>query len=53
MLRRKGMFRFNQVHTDRELLFPTIREWLSSLLYEKYVDNFIEAGLDDFEFLAL
>ena len=53
MLRRKGMFRFNMVHFDRKLEFPSIKTWLTSLCFEKYYDNFIEAGLDDFEYMVL
>ena len=52
-LTRKGLFTFSKVYPNMRLEYPSVKEWLTCLGYEEYLQNFIDSGFDDLEFIVL
>ncbi len=41
------------MHSNSRLEFPKVQEWLASLGYEEYLENFLDNGFDDLEYMIL
>jgi len=53
MFQRKGVFQFNNIFVDRKLEFPSTKEWLSCLGHDELIDNFLDAGFENLEYIIL
>ena len=53
MFSRTGIFKSELNSKDSRVTCPSIKEWLRGLGYEEYVENFVDNGFDNIEYILL
>ena len=50
---RKGAFLFSKMYKNKKLEYPSVKEWVHEMGLDEYLDNFIDNGFDDLEYIIL
>ena len=50
---RRGLFQFNTSITQYKMRYPSVEDWLISIGYEDYLEDFESAGYNNLEYMIL